>query len=168
TMLLRKSFFVLVAIFAFAGIATDVHANQRVALVIGNSAYQHTPRLENPKNDATDMAAVLKQLGFQVIDGFHLDKTAFGRKVREFSMARCGIAPGPCAGPRSGCCFMQVMAGRWGDRTIAFPSMPRRNLLLHSTGRWCAPTWCSAPWSEPPAPTSFSSMPAATIRSPAT
>src|SRR5262249_17774313 len=59
----------------------------RVALVIGNSAYQHTPRLDNPKNDATDMAAVLKQLGFQVIEGLDLDKTAFERKVRDFSVA---------------------------------------------------------------------------------
>src|SRR5215470_11176379 len=87
TMLLRKSFFVFIALFAFAGIATDVHANQRVALVIGNSAYQHTAKLDNPKNDATDMAAVLKQLGFQVIDGFDLDKVAFERKVRDFSVA---------------------------------------------------------------------------------
>src|SRR5215831_370604 len=87
TMFLRTSFFLFIVVFAFAGIATDVHADQRVALVIGNSAYQHTPRLENPKNDATDMAAVLKQLGFQVIDGFDLDKTAFERKVRDFSVA---------------------------------------------------------------------------------
>src|SRR5262245_46953565 len=87
TMLLRKSFFVFIVVFAFAGIATDVHANQRVALVIGNSAYQHTAMLGNPKNDATDMAAVLKQLGFQVIDGFDLDKVAFERKVRDFSVA---------------------------------------------------------------------------------
>ncbi len=86
-MLLRKSFFVFIAVFVFAGIATDVHANQRVALVIGNSAYQHTARLDNPKNDATDIAAVLKQLGFQVIDGFDLDKVAFERKVRDFSVA---------------------------------------------------------------------------------
>src|SRR5215831_1912646 len=87
TMFLRTSFFLFIVVFAFAGIAADVHADQRVALVIGNSAYQHTPRLENPKNDATDMAAVLKQLGFQVIDGFDLDKTAFERKVRDFSVA---------------------------------------------------------------------------------
>ena len=86
-MFLRTSFFLFIVVFAFAGIAADVHADQRVALVIGNSAYQHTPRLENPKNDATDMAAVLKQLGFQVIDGFDLDKTAFERKVRDFSVA---------------------------------------------------------------------------------
>src|SRR5499433_959652 len=62
-------------------------AEKRVALIIGNSAYQHTPRLENPKNDATDMAAVLKQLGFEVIDGPDLDKVAFERKVRDFSVA---------------------------------------------------------------------------------
>src|SRR5215813_4680668 len=68
-------------------LSLPAHAQKRVALVIGNSAYQHTPRLENPKNDAADMAAVLKQLGFQVIDGFHLDKTAFERKVRDFSVA---------------------------------------------------------------------------------
>jgi len=68
-------------------LSLPAHAQKRVALVIGNSAYQHTPRLENPKNDATDMAAVLKQLGFEVIDGFDLDKVAFERKVRDFSVA---------------------------------------------------------------------------------
>src|SRR5215813_8489096 len=85
--MLLRLFFVFIAVFAFAGIATDVHANQRVALVIGNSAYQHTPTLNNPKNDATDMAAVLKQWGFQVIDGYDLDKVAFDRKLRDFSAA---------------------------------------------------------------------------------
>src|SRR5215475_15154994 len=87
TMSLRKPLFVFIAVFAFAGIAPDVHANQRVALVIGNSAYQHTAKLDNPKNDATDLAAVLKQLGFQVIDGYDLDKVAFERKLQDFSAA---------------------------------------------------------------------------------
>src|SRR6266581_2575899 len=86
-MFMRKSFFLFIVVFAFAGIETDVYANQRVALVIGNSAYQHTARLDNSKNDAMDMAAVLKQLGFQVIDGFDLDKVAFERKLRDFSLA---------------------------------------------------------------------------------
>jgi uncharacterized caspase-like protein len=35
-------------------------------LVIGNSSYQSGP-LKNPVNDATDMAAMLKKLGFTVI-----------------------------------------------------------------------------------------------------
>ena len=58
-----------------------------VALVIGNSAYQHTPRLDNPKNDAADMAAALRKLGFQVIEGFDLDKAAFDAMVRDFGTA---------------------------------------------------------------------------------
>src|SRR5262249_15865448 len=68
-------------------LSLPAHAQKRVALVIGNSAYHHTPRLEHPKNDASDMAAVLKQQGFQVIDGFDLDKVAFERKVRDFTVA---------------------------------------------------------------------------------
>ena len=37
-------------------------AEKRVALVIGNSDYQHTTKLAHPRNDATDMsAAVLKR-----------------------------------------------------------------------------------------------------------
>jgi hypothetical protein len=38
---------------------------QRIALVIGNSSYSSGP-LKNPVNDATDMAAMLKKLGFTV------------------------------------------------------------------------------------------------------
>jgi len=63
-------------------------------LVIGNSGYQHTSQLENPKNDATDMVAALKQVGFQVIDGFDLEKTSFERKVRDFSVALRGAEVG--------------------------------------------------------------------------
>src|SRR5262245_42472575 len=40
---------------------------RRTALVIGNSAYIYTKALPNPVNDATDMAAALEQMGFQVI-----------------------------------------------------------------------------------------------------
>jgi formylglycine-generating enzyme required for sulfatase activity len=69
-------------------------AEKRVALVIGNSAYQYTPKLANPKNDAADMAAVLKTLGFQVLDGFDLDKAAFERKVRDFASALKGADAG--------------------------------------------------------------------------
>src|SRR4051812_17405553 len=60
------------------------HAQKRVALVIGNSAYKHTGELTNPRNDAVDMAAALKRFGFQAIEGYDLDKASFDRKVREF------------------------------------------------------------------------------------
>lgn len=41
-------------------------AAERLALVIGNSAYGNSP-LVNPVNDATDIAAALKKTGFRVI-----------------------------------------------------------------------------------------------------
>lgn len=43
-----------------------VNAQQRLALIIGNSTYDSAP-LANPVNDASDMAAALKKLGFTVI-----------------------------------------------------------------------------------------------------
>ena len=69
-------------------------AEKRVALVIGNSAYQHTPKLTNPKNDATDMVAALKKHSFQILEGFDLDKAAFDRKVRDFANALQGAEAG--------------------------------------------------------------------------
>jgi uncharacterized caspase-like protein len=69
-------------------------AHRRVALVVGNSAYRHTPRLENPKNDAADMSAALRKIGFHVVEGFDLDKGAFDAKVGEFAEALKGTDVG--------------------------------------------------------------------------
>src|ERR1700730_14046907 len=62
-------------------------AEKRVALVIGNSAYKHSAELTNPKNDATDVAAALRNTGFQVLEALDLDKASFDRKIREFATA---------------------------------------------------------------------------------
>ena len=45
----------------------------RTALVIGNSAYRNDP-LINPANDAADIAAALRELGFSVLHKQNLDK----------------------------------------------------------------------------------------------
>jgi Caspase domain len=63
---------------------------KRVALVIGNSEYKHTTRLENPKNDAADVAATLGRLGFGVISGQDLDKAGMDRTIRDFAEALSG------------------------------------------------------------------------------
>ena len=42
----------------------ELSAQRRVALVIGNGAYQHLPRLENPANDAQLIATTLQSDGF--------------------------------------------------------------------------------------------------------
>ena len=65
-------------------------AAERVALVIGNAAYEYTDPLRNPENDAKDMARVLAELDFEVIEGLNLDKDAFGAKLREFSVVAEG------------------------------------------------------------------------------
>ncbi|MGA8498088.1 MAG: caspase family protein [Xanthobacteraceae bacterium] len=43
-------------------------AERRVALVIGNSAYQHVPALGNPAKDAHAIAAMFQKAGFDVVD----------------------------------------------------------------------------------------------------
>jgi uncharacterized caspase-like protein len=63
------------------------NAEKRVALVVGNTHYAHSPLLSNPVNDASDIAAVLKSLGFEVLLGLDLDKRAFDLKVRDFARA---------------------------------------------------------------------------------
>jgi hypothetical protein len=63
------------------------HAQERIALVIGNSAYQHAPKLANPANDAADFSAALRKRGFQVIEGFDLDKVALERSISAFVAA---------------------------------------------------------------------------------
>jgi uncharacterized caspase-like protein len=72
------------------GLTHTALAQKRVALVIGNSAYVNTARLDNPKNDAADIAEVLKQLGFEVTQGRDLDKAAMDRTIRNFAEALAG------------------------------------------------------------------------------
>jgi hypothetical protein len=67
---------------------------KRVALVIGNSDYRHARRLENPRNDALDVSAALKKLGFEVIEGLDLDKAGLDAKIRVFTAALKGADVG--------------------------------------------------------------------------
>ncbi len=55
----------------------------RIALVIGNSNYASAP-LKNPVNDATDMAAALREAGFQVTLGTDWTKRQMETAIREF------------------------------------------------------------------------------------
>jgi hypothetical protein len=72
---------------AIALMLTPASAEKRVALVVGNTHYEHSPALTNPANDAEDVARVLKSLGFEVLLGLDLDKRAFDLKVRDFALA---------------------------------------------------------------------------------
>src|SRR5215468_12410069 len=76
--------FLAAALFASAADATT-GGERRVALVIGNSAYQYAPHLPNPTNDAEAMAATLQKLGFEVTKGLDLDRTETELIIREFA-----------------------------------------------------------------------------------
>ena len=60
----RFAQFVLILLLALS--PPMARAADRVALVIGNSAYAHVPGLDNPANDASDIARTLEGLGYSV------------------------------------------------------------------------------------------------------
>ena len=61
-------------------------AEKRVALVLGNSAYQNVAKLPNPVNDGAIIAATLKDAGFDVVDSRHDLPAAETRRVlRDFA-----------------------------------------------------------------------------------
>ena len=68
-------------------------AQQRVALVVGNSDYRSVGRLANPGNDAKLVARTLKASGFTLIGGdaqLDLDKPRFDAAVEQFGRAIAG------------------------------------------------------------------------------
>ncbi len=84
----------LVGLAALAATFTPAAADKRVALVIGNAAYQNVPPLQNPSNDATDIAAKLRGLNFEVIEGIDLGKRDMERRIRAFAEALSGADVG--------------------------------------------------------------------------
>ncbi len=92
--MLRAVGCVFVSIWLLSLAAQAASDEKRVALVIGNGAYVNAPTLANPKNDAEDMAAALKGVGFTVILGIDLDKHAMDRKILEFAGALSGAETG--------------------------------------------------------------------------
>jgi len=66
---------------------------RRVALVVGNGAYAANA-LKNPPNDATDVAAALKEAGFEVTLLNDADLTAFDKAVSDFATSLNGADTG--------------------------------------------------------------------------
>lgn len=64
--------------------ATPAVAETRVALVIGNGAYENAPHLANPPRDARLISATLGRLGFEVIERINVDQRDMKRAILEF------------------------------------------------------------------------------------
>src|SRR5450755_1318137 len=67
-------------------LAPDVAwADKRVALVVGNSAYQTVPQLPNPARDASAVAKMFKDAGFDSVDvQINVGNLELKRAIRKF------------------------------------------------------------------------------------
>ena len=75
---------VLAAGIAAALLATPASAAERVALVVGNSAYEKISPLRNPVNDVTLIANTLRTLGFDVLEKTDATQEDLKSAIREF------------------------------------------------------------------------------------
>ena len=78
------------AVVVLTALCSSASAAQRVALVIGNASYAHAPALANPLNDAADIGAALRRLGFSVT---RLENTSYAtlrRGLQEFTRTASG------------------------------------------------------------------------------
>jgi hypothetical protein len=74
---------IIIAVFILTFFVVSTAASSRIALVIGNGAYQSAP-LKNPVNDAGDMANVLSESGFKVILKINASQKEMETAVRSF------------------------------------------------------------------------------------
>ena len=74
-----------IAMTLLAAPCLSAQAGGRVALVIGMSSYRQAPTLKNPANDARDLGAALRELGFAVTEATDLDKHRLDEAVRGFA-----------------------------------------------------------------------------------
>ena len=92
----------LLGLAALFAALTPATAEKRVALVIGNAAYQHVPPLRNPSNDATDIAAKLRELGFDVVED-RPRQARHGKRIRAFAEQLNGADVGCSTTPAMAC-----------------------------------------------------------------
>ncbi len=66
-------------------------AGKRVALIVGNSTYQTVPQLPNPSRDATAVAKMFRDAGFDSVDlAINVGNLEFKRAMRKFEAAADG------------------------------------------------------------------------------
>lgn len=84
---IRIFIYLMVSSAALFSVPLATQAAKRVALVIGNSAYEHVAVLDNPVNDATSISNALAAHGFEVIKGLDLNHNKMRTTIRKFSRA---------------------------------------------------------------------------------
>jgi len=77
----------LIAALSIAGLlisAIVAKADKRVAFVVGNGAYKNVATLPNAPIDAKSMAKVLRNVGFDVVEGTNLTRDKMTERLLEF------------------------------------------------------------------------------------
>ncbi len=64
--------------------AHSAKADRRVAFVVGNGTYKNVQPLPNPEIDAKSMASVLRNVGFEVVEGTNLTRDKMTERLLEF------------------------------------------------------------------------------------
>ena len=75
---------ILVSLMCMALSVSAAKADRRVAFVVGNGAYKNVAQLPNPPIDAKAMAATLRNVGFEVIEGSNLTRDQMTEKLLDF------------------------------------------------------------------------------------
>ena len=74
-----------VAVLVWLALSLPSHAQNRIALVIGNSRYVNVKMLANPASDAIAVAAMLRQANFSVVAANDLGAVDMKRAFRDFA-----------------------------------------------------------------------------------
>jgi uncharacterized caspase-like protein len=75
---------ILLSLICMALSVSAAKADRRVAFVVGNGAYKNVAQLPNPPIDAKAMAATLRNVGFEVIEGANLTRDQMTEKLLDF------------------------------------------------------------------------------------
>jgi len=65
--------------------ASVAKADKRVAFVLGNGAYKNVTALPNPPMDSKAIAGMLRNMGFDVVEGSNLTRDTMSAKLLDFS-----------------------------------------------------------------------------------
>jgi uncharacterized caspase-like protein len=76
---------VIVSLICMAFTVNVAKADKRVAFVVGNGAYKNVTALPNPPMDAKAIAGLLRNMGFDVVEGSNLAREPMSQKLLEFS-----------------------------------------------------------------------------------
>jgi hypothetical protein len=75
---------VILSLICMVFTANAAKADRRVAFVVGNGAYKNVTQLPNPPIDAKAMAGVLRNAGFDVVEGINLTRDKMTERLLEF------------------------------------------------------------------------------------